>query len=94
MTTTSAHQENLNKTIIRHSIADVRLDTRTNHHSLHASVAFDAGDIIIDFCAATTQNYPTYLTVQIANDTHITLAPQFLQYINHRCDPNVYVPVF
>ncbi|HRG24409.1 MAG TPA: SET domain-containing protein-lysine N-methyltransferase, partial [Chitinophagaceae bacterium] len=32
----------------------------------------------------------TYLTVQIAEGKHITLQPEFLQYINHSCEPNVF----
>jgi len=33
---------------------------------------------------------PTYLTVQVGVSKHITLQPEFLQYINHSCDPNVF----
>ena len=32
----------------------------------------------------------TYLTVQTGEDKHITLQPEFLQYINHSCYPNVF----
>ena len=32
---------------------------------------------------------PNYLTVQLKEQQHILLTPEFLQYINHRCDPNV-----
>jgi hypothetical protein len=33
---------------------------------------------------------PTYLSVQVADDRHIHLAPEFLQYINHSCEPNTF----
>ena len=32
---------------------------------------------------------PNYLSVQIDQHQHILLEPEFLQYINHSCDPNV-----
>ena len=32
----------------------------------------------------------TYLTVQVDDDKHITLQPEFLQYINHSCSPTVF----
>lgn len=73
-----------------HGIADIWFNTITRHHSLHSAIAFDSGDIITDFYAATTQNFPTYLTVQTGRDKHITLEPAFLQYINHSCEPNVF----
>ena len=34
---------------------------------------------------------PNYLTVQVSDDQHIMLNPEFLQYINHSCSPNVFV---
>jgi hypothetical protein len=70
--------------------ADVWYNKVTNHHSLHSNQGFQANDVITRFCSASTQNFPTYLTVQTGDDTHITLEPQFLQYINHSCDPNVF----
>lgn len=89
MTTTSDSKKEY-KIISRHGIADVGFDTITHHHSLYSTVAFKPGDIIIKFCAASTQNYATYLTVQTSSDTHITLEPLFLQFINHSCNPNVF----
>ena len=54
-----------------------------------ASVALAAGDVLAPFSARETLAAPTYLTVQTGPDTHILLAPEHLQYINHSCDPNV-----
>lgn len=88
--TTTTHLKNEYQIISRHNIADVWYNTTTNHHSLHAAIAFKAGDIIANFFAASTQHFATYLTVQTSSDTHITLEPEFLQYINHSCDPNVF----
>lgn len=77
------------KTISRHNVADVRISA-LNHHSLHAAAAFAEGDVIICFSAKETQNFATYLTVQTGIDRHITLQPEFLQFVNHSCNPNVF----
>jgi hypothetical protein len=76
--------------ISHHQFADVWLDTSTNQKSLHATVAINAGDVIKPFYAGSVQQHPTYLTVQTGVDRHITLHPEFLQYINHSCEPNVF----
>jgi hypothetical protein len=76
--------------ISRHNVADVCIDTITAHHSLHAAIDFKAGQSILRFSAMTTQESATYLTIQIGLNTHITLFPEFLQYVNHSCDPNIF----
>jgi len=76
--------------ISNHVFANVLLNNSTHQKSLHAAVSFAAGDIISTFGAGITQSFPTYLTVQTAADRHITLVPEYLQYINHSCDPNVF----
>ena len=76
--------------ISHHKIADVWLNTSTHQHSLHATVDFNPEDVIADFRAGTTQQHATYLTVQTGIGKHITLQPEFLQYINHSCEPNVF----
>ena len=76
--------------ISRHGVADVCVNPGTGHHSLHAAIAFNSGDVIINFCAGTTQKFATYLTIQTGVDEHITLEPGYLQYVNHSCSPNVF----
>lgn len=76
--------------ISNHIFANVLLNNSSNQKSLHATVSFASGDIICDFGAGITQSYATYLTVQTGADRHITLMPEFLQYINHSCEPNVF----
>ena len=73
-----------------HIFANVLLNKETNQRSLQAAAGFVPGDIICSFAANITQSYATYLTVQTATDKHITLLPEFLQYINHSCAPNVF----
>ena len=76
--------------ICRHNFADVIQNSSSGQKSLHATVSFSAGDVICPFSAGVTQDYATYLTVQTGVNTHITLMPEFLQYINHSCAPNVF----
>jgi len=76
--------------ISKHIFADVVLNNETNQKSLFAAVSCAPGDVICAFGAATTQSYATYLTVQTGSDRHITLKPEFLQYINHSCSPNAF----
>lgn len=74
----------------RHAFADVLLNTSTHQKSLHATVAIKPGQVISHFNPGITQSYATYLTVQTGLNRHITLDPEFLQYINHSCNPNVF----
>lgn len=74
----------------KHSVADVMVNLTNNEKSLHITKPFKANEKIISFGAGTIQDFPTYLTVQIALKKHITLQPEYLQYINHSCNPNVF----
>lgn len=76
--------------VSNHRFTEIWLNTSTNQKSLIASVSFKAGDVIAKFYAGSEQESPTYLTVQTGINKHITLQPEFLQYINHSCDPNVF----
>ena len=89
MTTTTITATNF-EVVSKHAFGDVLLNTSTNQKSLNATTAIKPGEIISKFHAGITQSYATYLTVQTGVDTHITLQPEFLQYINHSCDPNVF----
>ncbi|TSA43379.1 MAG: SET domain-containing protein-lysine N-methyltransferase [Chitinophagaceae bacterium] len=73
-----------------HASVQVMRHKTTHQNLLLASISFSPGDVISKFTAATTQSFATYLTVQTGVDTHITLWPEFLQYINHSCEPNVF----
>lgn len=78
------------RVVSEHQFARVMLNKSSGQKALHAAIQFFPGDIICKFSAATTQDYATYLTVQLADEKHITLLPEFLQYINHSCDPSVF----
>ena len=76
--------------ISQHNFANVLLNADTNQKSLNATIPIKTGEVISFFNARQTFNHPTYLTVQTGIKTHITLMPEFLQYINHSCNPNVF----
>jgi hypothetical protein len=76
--------------ISHHGFAMVVLHTNINQHALHAAQPIAEGEVISFFNAKETFTRPSYLTVQIGVNQHITLMPEFLQYINHSCSPNVF----
>jgi hypothetical protein len=76
--------------ISNHKIAEVRRRNTNDQNALFALRSYRAGEVIADFSAGTISAEPTYLTVQVGLRKHITLQPEFLQYINHSCDPNVF----
>jgi hypothetical protein len=78
------------RVVSQHVFAVVLKDTETGHQYLHSTQSFQPGDIISAFSAAGVFTEPSYLTVQTGDDTHITLLPEFLQYINHSCSPNMF----
>ncbi len=78
------------RTISNHVIAEMRQKISNEQNALFATQSFQPGEVIADFSAGTIAAEPTYLTVQVGIGKHITLQPEFLQYINHSCDPNVF----
>lgn len=73
-----------------HNIVEVVLNKNTNQKLLRSLVVFKKGDVITPFFAKSVFEKPNYLTVQIDHNKHIELAPDFLQYTNHSCSPNVF----
>src|SRR5258706_7831897 len=78
------------RTISDHYFAVVQQNLGTHQKALFAQQSFQSGEMIADFSAGTIAAEPTYLTVQVDTGKHITLQPEFLQYINHSCAPNVF----
>jgi len=77
------------RVIAQHGFAEIREDEESLAKALFATCSFEPGDIICRFSGAAILNEPTYLTVQVGETEHIHLQPEFLQYINHSCNPNV-----
>lgn len=85
------HSANAPKEIIfKAPFAVVLRNTVSGQQQLSATRSFRAGEVISPFFAGFVSNIPNYLTVQISENKHITLQPEFLQYINHSCDPNAF----
>lgn len=72
------------------SFAEIWESPETEEKSLHSLVEFMPGDTIAKLGIKEILDQPNYLTVQIGDQEHIMLDPEFLQYINHSCDPNVF----
>ena len=71
-----------------HSIGCVYINPLTGHHSLIATQTFPEGSTICAFSAEKVYSRPSRYTVQTGESAHIKLLPDFLQYINHSCNPN------
>lgn len=78
------------RTVSNHKFAVRRQKIINGQNALFALRSYQPGEIITGFSAGTISAEPTYLTVQVGVSKHITLQPEFLQYINHSCDPNVF----
>ncbi|HET9430737.1 MAG TPA: SET domain-containing protein-lysine N-methyltransferase [Chitinophagaceae bacterium] len=78
------------RVISNHGIAEMRQKLSNEQNALFALQSFQPGEMIAEFWAGTISSEPTYLTVQVDIGKHITLQPEFLQYINHSCEPNVF----
>lgn len=76
--------------VSNHDFAERRQKNSNGQNGLFALRSYQPGDVIAAFHAGTIAAEPTYLTVQVGLRRHITLQPEFLQYINHSCDPNVF----
>ncbi|MBK6390955.1 MAG: SET domain-containing protein [Saprospiraceae bacterium] len=76
-----------------HGLGDIYFDHSTQQRSFVATRDITAGEILYQFNPKQMQSNPTYLTVQIGEESHIVLDPEFLASINHSCDPNVFFDV-
>jgi hypothetical protein len=89
MTTKSSPAQAL-RLVSNNGFAEVWKNEINGQQSLHATRSFMPGDVICSFHAGTVSSVVTYLTVQVDDEKHITLQPEFLQYINHSCSPSVF----
>ena len=78
------------RVISNHGIAEMRQKISNGQNSLFSLRSYKPGDVISGLSAGTISAEPTYLTIQVGTRKHITMDPEFLQYINHSCDPNVF----
>lgn len=76
--------------ISNHGFAEKLLQPETNHHLLVSTKAFEPGDIVSSFGSSEVYSTASKYTVQVTDDKHIILSPEFLQFINHSCNPNLF----
>jgi len=79
--------------MVRHATSDRRFEIRVRpedgHKALYARSSFAPGDTLVQFTARATLDQPAVHSVQVSETEHILLEPDFLQYTNHSCSPNV-----
>ena len=75
--------------ISQHENCEVKQNKENQQHGLFANASFKNGDVIVAFNASKIVDTPNYLTVQVSEHKHIHLFPEYLQYVNHCCEPNV-----
>ena len=80
---------NLTK-LSHYGFASLYQNNVTGEKSLHATITLPQGSIFASFESAKTLAAPNKYTVQVSDGVHIILHPEYLQYINHSCDPNVF----
>jgi hypothetical protein len=80
----------LNK-ISHHGFCTLYENKSTGEKSLHAAMALKSGTVFATFEAAKIINHSTKFTVQVDEHTHVILSPDALTYLNHSCNPNVFL---
>ncbi|MBS1810043.1 MAG: SET domain-containing protein-lysine N-methyltransferase [Acidobacteria bacterium] len=78
------------RVLSREAFATVRESILTGHRALFSQRAFRTGEILCSFSDRGVFSQPARLTLQTGLDEHILLFPEFLQYINHSCAPNIF----
>ncbi len=73
-----------------YGFAEIHRLTGSDHQLLRSVQSWKPNDVICSFGSSVIHDHPSKYTVQIAEDKHIILHPEFLQYINHSCNPNVF----
>jgi hypothetical protein len=70
---------------------EVRLHPSSGQQGLFATQSFAHNEQLIEFSIRSIQATPTYLTVQIGENEHFEFEPDHLKYLNHSCNPNVFL---
>ncbi|MFM7671928.1 MAG: SET domain-containing protein-lysine N-methyltransferase [Bacteroidota bacterium] len=70
---------------------EVRQNPSSQQQGLFATRSFELNERLIEFSIRSIQATPTYLTVQIGENEHFEFEPDHLKYLNHSCDPNVFI---
>ena len=70
--------------------AEKRIDVITNNRALYSKSNFRKNEVIAEFSWKSVHTKPSYLTVQVSDHEHIELQPEYLECVNHSCDPNCF----
>lgn len=84
MATTNVHTE------IVTPFLEVREKPETSYKSLFARQEIAADFLLSVFTYQEKLTHPDRYSVQLTETSHITLAPNYLKYTNHNCNPNVF----
>jgi hypothetical protein len=76
--------------ISTHEFGEVRQEVLTGAKAFFSKKNYTAGDCITTFEASAILATPNYLTIQLSDNKHFHISPEFLQYANHSCNPNVF----
>lgn len=68
-------------------------DPRSGQRCVRSRTALAPGEALTSFGAASVEERPSRMTVQVSEQAHITLSPPSLAFINHACAPNVHFDV-
>jgi hypothetical protein len=79
--------------MMRHKTSDSRFEIRERridgHRALHAAATFAPAEVLLRFSARAAFAAPAVHTIQVNEWDHILLDPDFLEFTNHSCSPNV-----
>lgn len=73
-----------------YGFAEIHQLTGSDHQLLCSTKSYQPNEVICSFGSGEIHDHPSKYTVQIAENKHIILLPEFLQYINHSCNPNAF----
>ncbi len=79
--------------LLKHSVTaslEVHEDPQTGYKSLYTTQDIPKGNVLSTFGYQEKLSKPTRYSVQVNEQEHIILDPEYLQYINHSCAPNVF----
>ena len=70
--------------------AEIWESVQIGDKSLHATTCFEPDDTLVRFFAKEHCRSPNRYSIQLDESNHIILDPEYLQYINHSCQPNAF----
>lgn len=85
------HSSNEYDIVCRYPAFEVRLNKLSGQQGLFSTESYDTGACLIQFSIRSVQSTPTYLTVQIGEQEHCEFEPDHLKFLNHACEPNVFL---